>query len=114
MRPSTQERRASFLIEQYFVINMVLSCFTARSTDDCWFRCLPTFKSACLLRFFALLFMMGFWFNVYCSTMICMPYYRSRKSKASVFCDFFGLEVQATERKIKRRAQPTAADHKIT
>jgi hypothetical protein len=35
VRANTQQTRAIFLIEQYFVINMVLSCFTPRSADDC-------------------------------------------------------------------------------
>src|SRR5207244_11830120 len=44
--------RAILLVEEYFVTNMTLSCFTARLADDCWFRSLGILKSDCVPRLF--------------------------------------------------------------
>jgi hypothetical protein len=53
MAASTLASRAMFLIEQCFVINMILSYFTARLADDCLFGSLTTLKSDCVPRLFA-------------------------------------------------------------
>jgi hypothetical protein len=53
MAATTLASRAMFLFEQYLVINMVLSYFTARLADDCLFGSLATLKTDCVPRLFA-------------------------------------------------------------
>jgi hypothetical protein len=56
MRASTQVRIAILLIEQYFVINMVLSCFTARRGRIVWLRSRPIVKTIACHGFWVTMF----------------------------------------------------------